>query len=58
MHHGISTVQRAFELARNGRCQSLADIRHILGSEGYESVAAHLSGPVIKRQLTNLLAAG
>jgi hypothetical protein len=49
-----STVERAYDLARNGPCSSLDDIRRTLEQERYASVNAHLSGPTIRRQLRQL----
>lgn len=46
-----STVERAFELAREGDCQTVRDIRRKLKTERYESVESHLDGSTIKRQL-------
>lgn len=47
----MSTVERAYQLAREGPCGSLDDIRRTLEQERYGSVAAHLAGPTIRRQL-------
>lgn len=49
-----STVERAYQLAREGPCASLDDIRRQLEQERYGSVNAHLSGPTIRRQLRQL----
>lgn len=46
-----STVERAYELARQGPSTSLEDIRRQLEREHYASVAAHLAGPTIRREL-------
>jgi hypothetical protein len=43
--------ERAFELARSGSCRSVEDVRKRLVAEKYELVDAHLSGPLIRRQL-------
>ena len=50
-------LERAFVLARSGRCESLNDVREILSREGYSNVDAHLTGGVIRKQLTALLEA-
>lgn len=50
----MSTVERAYQLAREGPCGSLDDIRRTLEQERYGSVAAHLAGPTIRRQLRQL----
>ena len=50
----VSTVERAYQLAREGPSTSLDDIRRQLEQERYGSVNAHLSGPTIRRQLRQL----
>ena len=50
----LSTVERAYELAREGPCVSIDDIRHRLEREHYSSVTSHLSGPTIRRQLRQI----
>ena len=47
----IGTVERAFQLAREGACRSVSDIRERLTAEGYEGVFSHLNGMSIRRQL-------
>lgn len=47
----MSTVERAFDLARAGDCRTVDDIRRILVAERYEGVLSHLTGPSIVRQL-------
>ncbi|KQU55698.1 MULTISPECIES: hypothetical protein [Sphingomonas] len=49
-----STVERAYQLARQGPCTTLDDIRRQLEQERYASVNAHLSGPTIRRQLRQI----
>lgn len=50
----LSTVERAYQLARSGACRNVEDIRRRLTTERYESVQAHLSGASIKRDLLAL----
>ena len=50
----LSTVERAYQLAREGKCRSVDDIRTALTREGHDAVQAHLSGQSIKRDLTRL----
>lgn len=54
---GVTTIERAFQLARAGACRSVGDIREQLLAEGYDGVFAHLTGLGIKRQLNAVLAA-
>jgi len=53
----IGTVEKAFQLAREGACRSFSDIRERLTAEGYESVFSHLNGMSIRRQLNAALVA-
>jgi len=50
----LSTVERAYELARSGSCGTVDDIRRALTAERYPSVQAHLAGPSIRRALLAL----
>lgn len=50
----LSTVERAYQLARSGDCRGIDEIRTKLIREGHESVQAHLSGPTLRRELTQL----
>ena len=49
-----TTIERAYELAQSGPCQSLDEVRAQLKRERHESVESHLSGPTIGRQLRAL----
>lgn len=49
-----STIERAFELARNSSCTDVQDIIRTLRKEGYSSVEAHLTGMSIRKQLREL----
>ena len=51
MNKPLSTLERAFELARSGECASTSEIRQRLKQERYDSVEANLKGPSITRQL-------
>lgn len=50
----ITTLERAFELARSGRFASVSDIRLALRRERFDQVEAHLAGSSIARQLRAL----
>lgn len=52
----VSTIERAFQLAKAGTCRSVSDIRNQLSAEGYDGVHGHLDGMSIKRQLNAALA--
>lgn len=51
----VTTVERAFELARNGTCRSIADIQRTLKREGYANANMHLESGALKKQLRALL---
>lgn len=51
VEQGKGAVERAFELAQDGSCSTIELIRRRLKSEGYSSVAEHIGGPAIVRQL-------
>jgi hypothetical protein len=55
MSDTLSTVERAFEIARSGVSPSIDDLKRRLKREGYDSVDAHLTGSSIKRELTLLI---
>lgn len=47
-------LERAFALARSGECGGVSDVRRRLKEEQFSSIDAHLAGPSIKRQLTQI----
>jgi hypothetical protein len=47
------TIERAYELAPT--CVNIDEVRAALKREGYSSVDAHLSGRIIRSDLTKLL---
>lgn len=53
----VTTIERAFQLAKAGTCRSISDIRNQLSAEGYDGIHGHLDGMSIKRQLNAALAA-
>lgn len=53
----VTTIERAFQLAKAGTCRSISDIRNQLSAEGFDGVHGHLDGMSIKRQLNAALAA-
>ena len=44
-------VQRAFELAREGKCQNIRHLEVALIKEGFDEVRMHLSGVFIRKQI-------
>ena len=55
MDQKITALERAFQLARSGNVAALSDIITSLNREGY--YASQIEGPVLKRQLTDLIKA-
>jgi hypothetical protein len=49
----ISPLERAFELARSGRCRTTEEIRQILKREGHDGWL--IAGPYLMRQLRALM---
>jgi hypothetical protein len=50
-----NTIERAFELAGSGDARSIEDVGRQLRKEHYEAVALHLRGPLVRRQLRELI---
>jgi hypothetical protein len=50
----LTTLERAYELARAGPSASIGEIKQRLKHEGFEAVEGHLSGPLIMSQLRRL----
>ncbi|MVS99529.1 hypothetical protein [Devosia marina] len=55
MTPNLSPIERAFELARSGKCQSFSEIKAALKAEGYDS--ATITGGTLSKQLRQLIAA-
>lgn len=53
--HRQTTVERAFDLAETGPCDTVNEIRSQLKREQHESVDAHLAGSSIQKQLRERL---
>ena len=49
-----TTIERAFEIARSGKCASVNEIRQQLRAERFDQVDAYLAGPQLSRQLRDL----
>jgi hypothetical protein len=50
-----STVERAFQLAQSGGCQSIETLRATLSHEGYSNAVAQTSFPLVRKQLLDLM---
>ncbi|MEJ5979497.1 hypothetical protein WG901_22780 [Novosphingobium sp. PS1R-30] len=51
-------IARAFELAREGKCRTVTEIRKVLQREGYANLESHFSGRSLSRQLGELISKG
>jgi hypothetical protein len=51
----LTSMERAFHLARSGRFTTLTELVTTLDREGYS--AKQIQGPLLKRQLTGLIKA-
>ena len=50
----LTTLERAFVLARSGECSGVDEIRQQLKRERFDQVDAHLAGHSINRELRAL----
>jgi len=55
MDHHTTELERAFQIAKSGRCGSLKDIRSQLRSEGYSTT--RITGGTLAKQLQALIQA-
>jgi HEAT repeat protein len=53
MQQNLTALERAFELANSGSCESVADIKKTLKSEGYSD--QQITGRALGKQLTELI---
>jgi hypothetical protein len=54
MPRSPTTLERAFELARSGKCSGVGDIREALKAERFMDVDAQLFGKSLQQQLRKL----
>jgi hypothetical protein len=55
MEHRMTSLERAFQMARSGRYASVAEIKKQLNLEGFS--AAQVTGTALSRQLRELIRA-
>ena len=55
MSNGLSTIERALQLARGGSCRTVDDVRRRLKTERYDGVDAHLKGSLQKQVAAELV---
>jgi hypothetical protein len=56
MDHHKSSLERAFELAKDGSCTTIDEIRRRLRLEGYNQ--SQIQGPQLQKQLRALIERG
>lgn len=49
-----TTLERAYELAREGRCRTVGEIKQALAAEGFERIQDALYGPALGADLRRL----
>jgi hypothetical protein len=52
--HRLTTLERAYELARGGTCRNVSDIKTALSTEGYDRINDSLYGPTLTAALRKL----
>jgi hypothetical protein len=53
MDQSVTALERAFQLAKSGKCSSLADLKKQLRAEGYS--IAQITGRTLAKQLMALI---
>lgn len=53
MEYRLTTLEKAFQLARSGNCPNFAYLMKKLKDERYDTV--HIQGPTLKKQLSKLI---
>jgi hypothetical protein len=53
MDQKLTTLERAFQIARSGDCEDIAGLKKRLNAEGYSS--SQVEGPQLRRQLLALI---
>ena len=48
-------IERAYQLARGGKCRTMDDIASMLHAERYDAVPQHLAGTGIRKELNALM---
>jgi hypothetical protein len=49
MDQNVTSIERAFQLAKSGDCASISDIKKSLQRDGY--TAGQITGPLLLKQL-------
>lgn len=54
MRQGVTTVERAYQLARSGESETIEALADRLAIEGHDDVEEHLSAPSLRKELLGL----
>lgn len=54
MTHRPTTLERAYQLAQEGRCRTVSDIKQALSAEGFDRIQDSLYGPTLSAALRKL----
>jgi len=52
---GVSTIERAYQLAQSGRFRTMSEIRNQVRAEGFHDTTAQLEGRTIVADLRRLI---
>lgn len=52
--HRPTTLERAYQLAKEGRCGGVGDIKQALNAEGFDRIQDSLYGPTLNADLRRL----
>lgn len=52
---GEHPLERAFELARSGKCKDISELERQLQQEDYLGVIQHLKAPTLRKQLQTIM---
>ena len=55
MPENVTTLERAFQLARTGECTTISDLAKALKRERHDSVDSQLMGPKLRMQLRTIM---
>ena len=53
MDQNFTSIERAFQIAKSGSCESITDLKKLLKTEGYST--DQIEGRMISKQLATLI---
>jgi hypothetical protein len=54
MTYRLTTIERAYELARSGECRTLSEVKQQLSADGHDRIQEHLYGSTVSAALRKL----